>query len=196
MEDIKTEEDTVIKNTENHQESLKSEENTKTEEVDSNSSETVNVINNEDKNKILADEYLNSLKRLQAEFDNFRKREEKQRNALKDYVIENLAKDLLPVIDNFERGINSLNNENTSFESFVEGIKLVLQQFESFLTKYNIKKMETDGKPFNPELHDAISKVMSDKHEENVIINVVQNGWFLNDKIIRHAQVVVSGGKP
>ena len=150
---------------------------------------------NVDKNKELADEYLGRLQRLQAEFDNFRRREEKQRLSLKDMVVENVMQEMLPVIDNFERATHASKNENTTLESFVEGMDLVYKQFEGFLTNFDVKRMDVLGEKFNPEVHDAVSKAHSDEYEEDYVSQVLQNGWTLNDKVIRHAMVVVSSGE-
>ncbi len=144
--------------------------------------------------KKLADEYLAKLQGLQAEFDNFRKREEKQRLLLKDLITENVVQDILPVIDNFERATHAAKDDNTTLESFVEGINLVYQQFEGFLTNLNIERMEALGEKFDPEKHDAVSKSANEEYEEDIVSGVLQNGWVLNDKVIRHAMVVVSSG--
>jgi len=154
--------------------------------------EDVDSEQNDDKK--LADEYLAKLQGLQAEFDNFRKREEKQRLLLKDIITENVVQDILPVIDNFERATHAAKDDNTTLESFVEGINLVYQQFEGFLTNLNIEKMEALGEKFDPEKHDAVSKAANEEYEEDIVSGVLQNGWVLNDKVIRHAMVVVSSG--
>ncbi|EKD27265.1 MAG: hypothetical protein ACD_79C00777G0001 [uncultured bacterium] len=149
----------------------------------------------QEKYKKLSETYLNQLQRLQAEFDNYRKREEKNRLGYKDLITENVIVDLLPVIDNFERAIDASKNPNTTLESFVEGIKLVTQQFDNFLSSINVQKMKVLGEKFDPAKHDAVSKMPSVDYEEDFVAQVLQNGWSLNDKVIRHAMVVVSSEK-
>lgn len=142
-----------------------------------------------------AEQYLNQLQRLQAEFDNFRKREEKLRAGYKDYIAETLLLELLPVVDSFERAMESLDRNETSLESFAAGMKLVFKQFEDFLKRKEVKRMEALGTPFDPAFHDAVSKTPSDRFDEDLVCQVLQNGWTLKDRVLRHAMVVVSAGK-
>ena len=145
--------------------------------------------------KDLAAEYLQQMQRLQAEFDNFRKREEKQRMSLKELTIQNVMKDFLPVMDNFERALAAMETPNLTLEAFSEGVKLVFQQMEGFLTRLSVGRIEALGKPFNPNRHDAVAKNFSEQYGEDLIMQVLQNGWLMNDTVIRPAMVVVSGGK-
>lgn len=160
--------------------------------------EKVAEVKNEEleKNKALAKDYLNQLQRLQAEFDNYRKREEKNKLGLKDFVIQNTMKDFLPFVDNFERALIAAENQNVTLESLKEGIKLVFQQLESFLNGLSIKRIAAQGKIFNPNLHDGVSKIYSDEAPEDTVLQVLQNGWIMNEAtVLRPAMVVVSGGK-
>jgi len=193
----KREDSENIDDSQNNQESLEDESVEDISEIaseDKSDEEDSDTENQQKDYKELADEYLVKLQRLQAEFDNFRKREEKQQLMLKDLITENIVQDILPVVDNFERATHASMNENTTLESFVEGVNLVYQQFESFLTDLNIKRMDALGEKFDPEKHNAVSKASSEEYEEDMISQVLQNGWILNEKVIRHAMVVVSSG--
>lgn len=148
------------------------------------------------KAKQSAQDYLLQMQRLQAEFDNFRKREDKLKLQLKETVIQNVMKDFLPVVDNFERALSSLGSNGVTLDSFAEGIKLVFQQLEGYLTRLEIIRIEALGKPFNPHVHEAVSKNPSEEHEEDSVMQVLQNGWSMKDAVLRPAMVVVSGGKP
>lgn len=149
-----------------------------------------------EKTKQSAQDYLQQMQRLQAEFDNFRKREEKLKLQLKETVIQNMMKDFLPIIDNFERALSSLGSNGVTLDSFAEGIKMVFQQMESYLTRMEIIRVEALGKPFNPHIHEAVSKIPSEEHTEDSVMQVLQNGWSMKDTVLRPAMVIVSGGKP
>lgn len=147
------------------------------------------------KAKQSAQEYLQQMQRLQAEFDNFRKREEKLKLQLKETVVQNVMKDFLPVVDNFERALSSLGSNGVTLDSFAEGIKMVFQQMEGFLTRLEITRIEALGKPFNPHIHEAVAKNPSEEHAEDSVMQVLQNGWSMKDTVLRPAMVIVSGGK-
>jgi len=167
-----------------------------TESTDQETGETQPHKDEEELNryKQLSNEYLIQLQRLQAEFDNFRKREERQRLELKKVITENYTVDLLPVIDNFERALSALQNDNTTLESFAEGIKMVFQQLEKVLDGKTIKRMNVLGEYFDPKQHEAVSKIPSQEYEEDHVMQVLQNGWSMGDKVIRPAMVIVSAG--
>ncbi|MBN2144797.1 MAG: nucleotide exchange factor GrpE [Candidatus Aureabacteria bacterium] len=148
-----------------------------------------------DKARKQAREYLDHLQRLQAEFDNYRKREEKQRLLLKEKILEDVACDLLPVVDNFERAMIHANQSNITLESHVNGMELVLKQFLEMLAKMHINPMDdTLGKKFDPHFHEAMMSAPSKDHEEGHVAEVLQKGWMLLEKVIRPAMVVVSSG--
>lgn len=143
-----------------------------------------------------AQDYLLQMQRLQAEFDNFRKREDKLKLQLKETVIQNVMKDFLPVVDNFERALSSLGSNGVTLDSFAEGMKMVFQQMEGYLTRMEILRIEALGKPFNPHIHEAVAKNPSEEHPEDSVMQVLQNGWSMKDTVLRPAMVIVSGGKP
>ena len=129
--------------------------------------------------------------RLYAEFENYKKRTIKERMELVRNAAQETIVDLLPVLDDFDRAKKNAEDEDTE-EYFSEGVELVYNKLYKVLKQKGLKPMETDGKEFDSELHEAISEIPapSDKMKGK-IIDTVEKGYFLNDKIIRHAKVVV-----
>jgi len=148
--------------------------------------------------RTLAEGYLDQWKRLQAEFDNFRKREEKQRQNLKALVVENTVLEFLSVADNLERALNASAVSNISMqentESLMQGVRIVYQHLDSVLKKMNIERLNVLGEIFDPMKHEAVSKGPSQEFEKDRVMQVFQNAWTLNQKIIRPAMVMVSEG--
>jgi molecular chaperone GrpE len=129
--------------------------------------------------------------RLQAEFDNYRKRTLKERIDLMKSANESLLISLLPVIDDFDRANQTL--DIVEEESPVkEGVKLIYNKFQEFLKQNGVKEIEAKGKDFNTDLHEAITKIPAPSEElVGKVVDVVQKGYFLNDKVIRFAKVVI-----
>jgi len=131
--------------------------------------------------------------RLAAELDNYKKRTIKERESLLKYATQNIIKELLPIVDNLERAIES-TNESRDFNLFLEGVKLILNQVSSLLEKEGVSKIDAVGKVFDPNVHEAVMHVASEEHPENVIIQELQKGYILYDKVLRPSMVVVSKG--
>ncbi len=131
--------------------------------------------------------------RIHAEFDNFRKRTSQERIALIETAGEKLLEQFLPLLDDFERALIAVNEENASLESVTKGIKLIYDKMNHFLVQANVKPMPiAEGTVFNPELQEAISKTLvSDKTLKNKIIHVVEKGYMLRDKVLRYAKVII-----
>ena len=131
--------------------------------------------------------------RLYSEFENFRRRTSKEKLELISTANEGLLSDLLPVIDDFERALLSLEKENSVSESVVEGIKLIYNKFISVTAQNGLKLMEINpGDEFDSDLHDAIARIpVEDKKLSGKIIDVTEKGYFLGEKVIRHAKVVI-----
>ena len=129
--------------------------------------------------------------RLQAEFDNYRKRTLKERIELLKTANESLLISLLPVVDDFDRANQTL--ESVEEESPVkEGVKLIYNKFQDFLKQNGIKEIEAKGLDFNTDLHEAITKIPAPTEElAGKNVDVVQKGYYLNDKVIRFAKVVI-----
>lgn len=135
----------------------------------------------------LKDRYI----RLQAEFDNYRKRTLKERMELLKTANESLLISILPVIDDFDRAmqIMDLSNEDNHTR---EGINLIYNKFQEFLKQNGIKEIEAKGKDFDTDLHEAIVKIPAPTEElKGKIVDVVQKGYYLNDKVIRFPKVVI-----
>lgn len=138
-----------------------------------------------------AEEHQQRFVRAQADFDNFRRRTQKEKEELAKYASMKLITELVPVIDNFERAMATVP-EGTENESFSKGIQMIFRQLESVLNNEGLTAMETVGQPFNPEFHQAIMQVESDEYEEGTVVEEVQKGYMLKDKVLRPAMVKVS----
>jgi molecular chaperone GrpE len=133
------------------------------------------------------DQYL----RKAAEFENYKRRTESEISNVYRYANENLIYELLPVLDDFDR-IAKTWDENHDLESFKKGIEMVHDKFKGILEKQGLKKMEAEGNPFDVNLHDAMLQVPAKDIEPNTVTEVIENGFFLKDKVLRHAKVIVS----
>lgn len=142
------------------------------------------------------EEILNDrLLRLQADFDNYRKRIDRERKDWAVFANEKLLKDLLPALDTFELGL--ANGEKAGAPAaLLEGLRLVRTQFESALAKSNVTPIDAEGQPFDPNLHEAITHMPSPEVPEGTVIAQTRRGWKMGDKLLRPSQVVVSSGLP
>ncbi|NIK77372.1 molecular chaperone GrpE [Paenibacillus castaneae] len=130
--------------------------------------------------------------RAQADFDNFRRRTMKEKEELGQYASMKLINQLLPVVDNFERAVAAAS-VNGDFDSLAKGVDMIFRQLEGTLESEGLKAMNVVGEPFNPDFHQAIMQVESDEYEEGIIVEEVQKGYMLKDKVLRPAMVKVSG---
>ena len=128
---------------------------------------------------------------LMAEFDNFRKRTLKEKSELIKNGGESALKGLLPIIDDFERGIK-VSSEIPGAENSLEGMKLIYNKFIKYLAANGVKAFDPDEKDFDPDRHEAISVVpVPDEAQKGKILDTVEKGYMINDKVLRHAKVVV-----
>jgi molecular chaperone GrpE len=139
----------------------------------------------------LVEYYKDLLYRKAAEFENYKKRSENEAASIMRFASESLIADLLPVIDDFERSIKAAKNSK-DFESLYRGIELVQQKFLKVLDKRGVKAFETVGKEFNVEFHDALLQIPRDDVPSHTVLEEIEKGYMLNDKVIRHAKVIVS----
>ncbi|QHW34944.1 nucleotide exchange factor GrpE [Paenibacillus rhizovicinus] len=139
-----------------------------------------------------ADENQQRYLRVQADFDNFRRRTMKEREELAQYASMKLIGQLLPVVDNFGRAVEAAK-AGGDVESFSKGVDMIFRQLEGVLDAEGLKPMEAVGQPFNPDFHQAIMTVESDEYEEGIVVEEVQKGFMLKDKVLRPAMVKVSG---
>ncbi len=129
---------------------------------------------------------------LQAEFDNYRKRIERERNALAEEEQDRVIRDFLPVYDSLERALETLERDGNA-EGFVEGIRGILSQFREILARKGCEPFPALGRPFDPAYHEAVM-VQAAEAEKNTVIAELERGWLRNGKVLRPAKVVVSLG--
>lgn len=129
---------------------------------------------------------------LRADFDNYRKRAIKEKSEIIKNASERVLKDLLPIIDDFERGLEA-TKDDTDGQQVREGMELIYNKFVKFLTANGVKPIESTGTDFNDELHDAIATVPATSDDmKGKVIDTTTKGYTLNDKVLRHAKVVVA----
>ncbi|MFZ3129760.1 MAG: nucleotide exchange factor GrpE [Desulfosporosinus sp.] len=143
------------------------------------------------KAKAKAEDHYVQLQRLQADFDNYRKRTQKEKTELIKYASERLVGELLPVLDNFDRAVSAAK-VNPDFASFSQGVEMILRQMQTALSKEGLKAMDAVGQPFDPNLHEAVLREASDEHPENTVVEVLQKGYYLKEKVLRPSMVKVS----
>ena len=131
------------------------------------------------------------LLRKAAEFENFKKRTDNELSSFFKYANESLIFELLPVLDDFDRLFNAFN-EKHDIDTFKKGVELIYEKLAGILKKQGLKEMETNDKKFDFNLHDALLQVSDSSREANTILETAEKGYFLKDKVIRHAKVVVS----
>ena len=165
---------------EQKQEELQQEESTKTEE------QTLKDTILMQKQKL--EEQEDRLKRLMAEFDNYKKRSSKERDSLYHSLVGDIFTSLLPVIDNLEKAVQA----KTEDEGYKQGVELVLKQMQDVLKANGVVEIETIGKKFDPSLHEAVSLVQDEKLGEKEIKEEFRKGYMIGDRVLRHSLVVVA----
>lgn len=185
MAEDKAQNEALNEETSNAAEETTSQEQTASEEQTDNTAETVS--NEEDQLAALNDKYI----RLYSEFDNYRKRTNKEKLDLIATASAGVLKDMLVVLDDFERAI--ANNENVEdLNALKEGFNLIHHKLRTILEAKGLKAMEAKGGEFNPDLHEAIANIPAPSEElKGKIVDDVERGYYLNDKVIRYAKVVV-----
>ena len=161
------------------------------ENLEENIAEEVEVINsNVDVQKLQEDldNTTDRLKRLMAEFDNYKKRASKEREKLYNSLVADIMMAFLPVMDNLEKAINT----NTEDEGYKQGMELVAKQFKDALNSFGLEEIKTEGEIFDPSLHEAVSSVQDDTKKSQEIVEEFRKGYKIGDKVIRHAMVVVA----
>mgnify|MGYP002624013346 CR=1 FL=1 len=129
--------------------------------------------------------------RSQAELDNFRKRSAREAQDARAYANGELLRSLLPILDNFEMGLQAARAESESSMIF-QGMQMVHRQFQDLLKDFGVQEVEAEGKPFDPNVHDAVSQEPSTHHPEGAIIRVTRRGYRLKDRLLRPASVIVA----
>ena len=128
--------------------------------------------------------------RLQADFENFRRRTAKEKEELAAVITQNLLTDLLPLLDNFER---AMAVEQTDGEAFQKGVEMIFTQLREVMDKHGLENIEAEGKPFDPNVHQAVMRVENPDVEDGTITQVLQKGYQAKGRVIRPAMVQVAG---
>jgi molecular chaperone GrpE len=129
--------------------------------------------------------------RLQAEMENLRKRASREMNDQLRYASVPLVRDLLPVLDNIQRAVEAARQNPDSVDSLLNGVILVRQQLESILAQHHCREIEALEKPFDPNLHEAISEARSAEQSAGTVLHVARPGYLVHDRVVRPSQVVV-----
>ena len=139
----------------------------------------------------LASEYLDHLQRLQAEFDNYKKRVDREKKELIEYASAELVSELIDIMENLERGVVSAK-ESGDIDSIVKGMEMVSTQLMDILGSRGLKPIEAVGKKFDPHYHEAMMMTPTDEYPYNTVIEEFQQGYMIKDKVIRYSKVRVS----
>jgi molecular chaperone GrpE len=151
-------------------------------------SETKKLVQEKDN---LSKEYLKHLERLQADFDNYKKRQEKNQRDFIEFANEGLINNLLSVVDNLERALDSTKNEKDT-KAIKEGISNTLKEFRNILHKEGVKPMQSIGHRFDPYKHEAVMRIDTDKYSEDTITEEFRKGYYIKSKVLRPAMVKVA----
>jgi len=138
------------------------------------------------------DEYFSMLQRTAAEFDNYKKRTVKEKDALYNDAVSDTVLAILPVVDNFERAMKAAENDSTTNASFKEGMELVYKQFKDALKSLGVEEIKSVGETFDPQLHNAVMHIEDDSYGASIVIEEFQKGYVLKDKVIRYSMVKVA----
>ena len=137
------------------------------------------------------DELNDKLKRSMAEFDNYRKRTDKEKSAMYEIGAKDVIEKILPIVDNFERGLAAVPEEEKD-SPFADGMEKIYKQFVKTLDDMGVKPIEAVGKPFDPNFHNAVMHVEDENLGENVVAVELQKGYTYKDSIVRHSMVQVA----
>jgi len=132
------------------------------------------------------------LLRKQAEFENYRKRIERERSEYVQFASAELMRELLNALDSFDLAIHSTGTGKGGGENILKGLDLVYKQFQDTLARFGLKPIEAKGQPFDPNVHQAVSTVPTDEVEENIVVQEMRRGYTLNGRLLRPSMVSVS----
>jgi len=132
--------------------------------------------------------------RVAADAQNIRRRAEKDVEAARKFALERFVGELLPVVDNLERALEAADGDDPAVQPLLDGVDLTRKSFLDALRKFNVEQLDPTGEPFDPERHEAMSLVEQPGVAANTVLNVVQKGYVLNDRLLRAAMVVVARG--
>jgi molecular chaperone GrpE len=169
-------------------------ETTQSSEHNSNESKSRHNCKDCEKKEIQIQELTDSLKRLQAEFENYQKRTTKENSDFKKFATEQFLVKLLPLIDSFEEGLKYINtNNNHDPKKVEEGLKYLHKQLWAILSNENVRKMESQGKKFEPDKHEVLmTEHTDDASKDHIILGELQPGYLWHNKVLRHAKVKIA----
>ena len=144
-----------------------------------------------DKKDEQIEELKDKLTRQMAEFDNFRKRTEKEKSAMYEIGAKDIIEKILPVVDNFERGLGAVTEEQKE-DSFVAGMEMIYKQIMTTLDSVGVKAIEAVGNEFDPDFHNAVMHVEDEEVGENIVVEEFQKGYKYRDTVVRHSMVKVA----
>ena len=147
--------------------------------------------NKKDKKDEKIEELTDRLTRQMAEFDNFRKRTEKEKSQMYEIGAKDIIEKILPVVDNIERGLDAVKEEDKE-DPFIQGMEMVYKQLMTVLGELGVKPIEAVGKEFDPNLHNAVMHVEDENFGENIIAEEFQKGYMYRDSVVRHSMVKVA----
>jgi len=143
-----------------------------------------------DKKDALIEELNDKLKRQLAEFENFRNRTEKEKSSMYDMGAKSVIEKLLPVVDNFERAMDAAGSDHK--DSFAQGVEMIYKQLMTALTDMGVTPIDAVGKPFDPELHNAVMHVDDEAYGEQEVVEEMQKGYLFHETVVRHSMVKVA----
>lgn len=130
------------------------------------------------------------VKRQMAEFDNFRKRTDKEKTAMYEIGAKSVIEKILPIVDNFERGLASISEEEKG-NGFADGMQMIYKQLMTELENLGVKPIEAVGQEFNPDYHNAVMQVESEEYDTGIVAQELQKGYMYRDSVVRHSMVAV-----
>lgn len=133
--------------------------------------------------------------RVSAEFENYKKRSAREMDDLRKYANQSLIVEMLAVVDNLERALNSSNGNSSNDKCMADGVNLTLREILKVFEKFNVKPIESIGQPFDPNFHQAMMQEETDDYPENTVITELQKGYMIHDRLLRPSMVVVAASK-
>lgn len=142
--------------------------------------------------RIEAEKHKDMALRIQADMENLRRRTRIDIESAHKYALDKFVNALIPAMDSMEMGMEASTKEDASIESIREGIEMTFKQLIDVLGQFNVERVDPKGEKFNPELHEALTMIPSPEHESNTVVDVIQKGYTLNERLVRAARVIVA----
>lgn len=139
-----------------------------------------------------AEKHKDMLLRVQADMENLRRRTRLDVESAHKYALEKFVNALLPAMDSMEMGIDAASKEGATIESIKEGVEITFKQLLDVLQEFNVERVDPTGEKFDPQLHEAMTMIPSPEHESNTVVDTIQKGYTLNERLVRAARVVVA----